>query len=107
MKRNADRMVIGTGVLALTMIGLLLSGCSSPARQSGTAAGPSTARGNAVGANRGAELWAQTCNRCHNIRSPNSLSDSQWDVAMLHMRIRADLTAEEYRQILPFLKSAH
>ena len=34
-------------------------------------------------------------------------SDAEWDVAMHHMRIRANLTAEEHRKILEFLKSAN
>jgi len=54
-----------------------------------------------------AELWAQNCERCHNYRSPTSLSDSEWDVAMLHMRHQARLTAEEYTEILKFLKASN
>jgi hypothetical protein len=53
----------------------------------------------------GAELWAETCIRCHNVRSPSSYSAAQWDVVMLHMRIRANLTPEEQKKILEFLKS--
>ena len=55
----------------------------------------------------GAALWAQNCGHCHNLRSPDSYSDAQWDVAMLHMRVRANLTANERQQILAFLRSAH
>jgi hypothetical protein len=53
----------------------------------------------------GAELWAENCVRCHNIRSPSSLSPAQWEVAAMHMRIRANLTPEEHKKILEFLKS--
>ena len=53
----------------------------------------------------GAQLWAETCVRCHNIRSPSSLSPAQWEVAMMHMRIRANLTPEQQKKILEFLKS--
>lgn len=55
----------------------------------------------------GAQLWAESCNRCHNYRSPSSYSDAQWSVAMHHMRVRANLTAEEEAKILAFLKSAN
>ncbi len=55
----------------------------------------------------GAELWADNCKRCHNFRDPTSLSDAQWDVVMMHMRIRANLTAEEHRGILQYLKSSN
>ncbi len=55
----------------------------------------------------GAELWAQNCQRCHNFRDPTSLSDAQWDVVVMHMRIRANLTAEEHQLILEYLKSSN
>jgi hypothetical protein len=53
----------------------------------------------------GAELWAANCIRCHNIRSPSSYSPAQWDVVMMHMRVRANLTPEEHKKILEFLKA--
>ena len=52
-----------------------------------------------------AELWAENCIRCHNIRSPSNYSPAQWEVVMMHMRVRANLTAEEHKKILEFLKS--
>ncbi len=55
----------------------------------------------------GAQLWAENCARCHNVRSPASYSDAQWEVALMHMRVRANLTAEEYKKVLEFLKSAN
>jgi cytochrome c5 len=53
----------------------------------------------------GAQLWAEQCQRCHNLRSPSSYSPAQWEVAMLHMRIRANLTPAQHQKILEFLKS--
>ena len=35
----------------------------------------------------GAELWAENCSRCHNIRPPKSFSDSQWQTITHHMRL--------------------
>ena len=55
----------------------------------------------------GAQLWAQNCIRCHNIRNPASLSDRQWEIVLHHMRVRANLTAEEHALILEFLKAAN
>ncbi len=55
----------------------------------------------------GTQLWSENCTRCHNDRSPASYSDAQWEVAMQHMRIRANLTVEEHRKILEFLQSAN
>jgi hypothetical protein len=53
----------------------------------------------------GAQLWADTCGRCHNLRSPSSYSRAQWDAVVAHMRIRCTLTGEDARAILAFLKA--
>lgn len=54
----------------------------------------------------GEELWSNNCMRCHNIRPPTMYSDSQWDVIVHHMRLRANITGQEQRAIVEFLKSA-
>ena len=74
-----------------------LIGCAAN-KQSGEVAAGATGKGVA-------ELWAENCIRCHNIRSPSSYSPAQWDVIMMHMRVRANLTPEEHKKILEFLKS--
>ncbi len=55
----------------------------------------------------GAQLWAENCARCHNSRPPTTYSDAEWDVAMHHMRVRANLTALEHQKIVEFLKAAN
>ena len=55
----------------------------------------------------GARAWAQNCMRCHNIRDPQERSDREWETIVHHMRVRANLTAEEHRLILEFLKAAN
>ena len=61
-----------------------------------------------VGASKGgAQLWAENCTRCHNMRRPTSYSDAEWEVAMHHMRVRANLTADEHKKIVEYLKSAN
>ncbi|MCH9035532.1 MAG: cytochrome c [Planctomycetes bacterium] len=55
----------------------------------------------------GALAWSQNCMRCHNLRNPMERSDREWDVIVHHMRVRANLTAEEHRLILRFLQSAN
>lgn len=54
----------------------------------------------------GEELWSNNCLRCHNIRPPTMYSDTQWDVIVHHMRLRANITGQEQRAIVAFLKSA-
>ncbi|RMI03515.1 MAG: cytochrome c [Calditrichaeota bacterium] len=55
----------------------------------------------------GALLWGDNCGHCHNIRPPSGLTDAQWEVAVLHMRTRANLTADEAEKIVEFLKSGN
>lgn len=109
-----------------TSAALALSACqtgkNSPASSSTTAAlsadgkpassppAPSTPRPRFVGretGKSGTQLWTENCTRCHNDRSPAIYNDAQWEVAMHHMRIRANLTAEEHTKILEFLQSAN
>jgi mono/diheme cytochrome c family protein len=76
--------------------------------KAGTAVTTGTATESQVSQTKGgAQLWSENCARCHNIRSPSAYSDAEWEVVMLHMRIRANLTAEQHKAILEFLKSAN
>lgn len=54
----------------------------------------------------GEELWSMNCQRCHNLRSAVTYSNAQWEVIVHHMRVRANLTGEEQRAIVEFLKSS-
>lgn len=58
-------------------------------------------------AKSGAQLWGENCLRCHNTPSPETFSDIEWDVAVMHMRVRANLTEEEAIKIAEFLKTAN
>ena len=55
----------------------------------------------------GAQLWAESCGRCHNTASPSTFGDVDWDVAMKHMEIRAQLTRIEAEKIREFMQSAN
>ena len=53
-------------------------------------------------------MWTLTA--VHYVRShtpPVDYSPAQWETAMLHMRIRANLTAEEHKKILSFLQDGN
>ena len=76
---------------------LVLAGCAT-SDPNGSA---STSRSD------GAQLWSQNCTRCHNSRSPTEYSDAQWDVVILHMRVRAGLAANDARLIREFLRTAN
>jgi hypothetical protein len=55
----------------------------------------------------GVQLWSENCMRCHNGRPPEEFSASQWDVIVHHMRLRANLTGEESREIVKFLQASN
>jgi len=59
-----------------------------------------------VDISNGAQVWAETCMRCHNLRKPGDLSKRAWRYSMNHMRVRAGLTGQETRDVLAFIKSA-
>lgn len=55
----------------------------------------------------GAQLWGETCNRCHLAPSPAAYNDTDWETISLHMRVRANLTETEITKIKEFLQSAN
>jgi hypothetical protein len=93
MMRLSRLLRAGPFMLAL---GLLASGGCSGADKSGTP--------QVQVAKAGARLWGENCAHCHSSRPPTAYSDGEWDVVMLHMRVRGNLTAEEHRKIAEFLK---
>ena len=52
----------------------------------------------------GAELYAMHCNRCHPERYATERTAGQWKTIMMHMRIRANIPAEQAKAILKFLQ---
>lgn len=105
MNCNKCNIFAGLTAVVLAGFGVILAGCATTNSATPVTASKNTAP--KIAGAGGAQLWAQTCVHCHNVRSPSSYSDAQWDVVMLHMRVRANLTAEEHKEILAFLKSAH
>ena len=56
---------------------------------------------------RGAQAWADNCARCHAMRDPKSLTDTEWQVVTTHMRLRAGLEGQQTKQIIEFLKASN
>lgn len=55
----------------------------------------------------GVQLWSDTCARCHNSRPPQEFSGLQWAIVVHHMRMRANLTGDEEREIVKFLQASN
>jgi|SRR5581483_9206831 len=52
----------------------------------------------------GAQLYQINCNRCHPERYPTEFSPAQWKTIVTHMRVRANLPAQQAREILKYLQ---
>jgi hypothetical protein len=52
----------------------------------------------------GAELYSMHCNRCHAERYPTERTAAQWRTIIMHMRVRANLPANQAREILKYLQ---
>ncbi len=52
----------------------------------------------------GADLFAIHCNRCHPERYPTERTAAQWKTIMTHMRVRANLPAEQSKTLLKYLQ---
>ena len=52
----------------------------------------------------GADLYAMHCNRCHPERYATERTASQWKTIMTHMRIRANIPAEQAKAIMKYLQ---
>lgn len=101
------KVSIAFGLLAA--IGLTAVACSSARNNTVNAPEESTV----VGVEEfkieksGAQMWGETCNRCHIAPSPADYNDTDWETISLHMRVRANLTEHESEMIEEFLKSAN
>ncbi len=52
----------------------------------------------------GAKVYAWNCGSCHSERWPKERSDAEWEVIMTHMRVRANMTADQTEAVLRYLK---
>lgn len=81
------------GLFALSMAAVFITSCATT--------------NDIASAKSGAQLWGENCLRCHNTPSPETFSDPEWDVAVMHMQVRANLTKTEAVKISEFLKTAN
>jgi hypothetical protein len=59
----------------------------------------------AMAAALGAKVFAENCGRCHNAPDPATHSRREWVAISLHMRVFADLSQDEQRRVLMFLRT--
>jgi hypothetical protein len=56
---------------------------------------------------QGGQIFDMYCGNCHNARSLAERPFSNYQNAAMHMRVRANLTGEEYAKLMTFLRRWH
>ncbi len=97
-KYFAARAALIAAALGAFSIGLPSAAAEKPSQK---------AQANAAEFARGARLWAENCNRCHNMRDPKDYRDEQWRPVIAHMRVRAGLSGDQAHAILRFLQESN
>jgi cytochrome c5 len=105
MTKVGAALLVASGLVATVLHGTRAKADDKSVATAGITSSVAADPGGKI-AKGGAQLWAENCARCHNMRSPSSYSAAEWEVVMFHMRVRANLTPEEHQKILEFLKSA-
>ncbi len=90
------------GILSIATLTALTTLCLLSLAGSNRAAGTDSQTG---ASKTGAQLFAENCTMCHEVRPRTSFSPAQADAVIRHMREEADLSPEEQEAILGYLKS--
>ena len=100
------RASLGFAVLgvAIFVSSLAYLQAADPAPDKATKAEPTTAKKAEKKKFSGADLYAMHCNRCHPERYATERTAAQWKTLLIHMRVRANLPAEQARQIMKYLQ---
>lgn len=56
---------------------------------------------------KGAQVYANQCGRCHNMRSSTERTDAEWKVIVSHMRTRGNMTKSEAEWVKAFLQATN
>ena len=107
--------VLSIAVVSAALVPLaLITAAEDKAEKSSKTAKPTEQKAEADSSNKkpksapkklsGAELYSMHCNRCHPERYPTERTAAQWKTILLHMRVRANLPAEQARTILKYLQ---
>ena len=55
----------------------------------------------------GARAYGDLCGTCHNPRSPLERNDRDWVTIVNHMRVRANMTGQQVRDVVAFLQATN
>ena len=98
-------MMIVLGLMSLLTFGVGTAAWSAedPAPESEETTQDSSAS-EAEPALDGAKVFAWNCGSCHSERYPSERNDADWELIVTHMRVRANLTAQQSAAVLRYLQ---
>ncbi|MCX6900127.1 MAG: hypothetical protein NT105_15695 [Verrucomicrobia bacterium] len=85
--------------VCLVAMGTILAACAVVAIAADDSAAPAKKK-----KLTGQELYQIHCNRCHAERYPTERTAAQWKTLLMHMRVRANLPAEQAKALLKYLQ---
>ncbi len=106
-----NKMTKSLAITAVAVGFLFIAGCAAnkstktAAATSKPAVWPLTLKDPAT-TESGAQIWAENCMRCHELRSPSQYTPAQWGIIVQYMRLKAGLTGTQAKKVLAFLQSA-
>jgi len=103
-KQNRIALAIVVSLLLLAGTAVSVAIASEEAAASTGAEAQESSKPSGSPALDGAKVYAWSCGTCHSERWPKERSDSEWDVIMTHMRVRANMTAAQTEAVLRYLK---
>lgn len=80
--------------LMLGAAGLTVASSTATAQEAGSVA-------------EGAKAYGAVCGTCHNPRSPLERNDRDWVTIVNHMRVRANMTGKQARDVVAFLQATN
>ena len=103
-RRCRARRRAALGLSAGLLVYLALAGCSTETNSKAPGTQSQARASTPPQQFTGAELYSMNCNRCHAERYPTERTAAQWKTILLHMRVRANLPADQARIILKYLQ---
>jgi hypothetical protein len=100
LRKVANGLAIGALIYAATIICSMGEDTNAPPAKATETKPAKRAKATLTGA----ELYSMHCNRCHPERYPTERTAAQWKTILLHMRVRANLPADQARTILKYLQ---
>ncbi len=101
-RRDAGRTVVAAVMVALSLT--CVRAADSKPEKEAKPEKKSEKKAEKAAKYSGADLYAMHCSRCHPERYATERTASQWKTLMVHMRVRANLPADQAKSILKYLQ---